>query len=104
MTTVTVDIAGKSCTMAYGLRALFLWEQCAGRRFEIKTLTDTYLLYWCCLLMADPTFMDGDFAAFIEAVDADPGLGQRLSEAMERLSAASHRMEAATDADDKKKG
>lgn len=89
-----VVIEGQERVFRYGLRAMFLFERLSGKAFQLRQLQDMFLFYFCCLIAADPDFMEGDFARFIEACDADPSLGRRLDAALTELS----RQESALDA------
>ena len=44
-----VTIKGTEYNLKYSIRALFLFEQATGKRFEITTLTDEYLFLYCLL-------------------------------------------------------
>lgn len=69
----TITINGKEYRIRQTVRALFLWEQIAGKAFEIKTTMDNYLYYYCLILAADPdTSLTWD--DFIDAIDADPSI------------------------------
>lgn len=79
MKTNTITIGGNEYKIKYTLRGLFLWEQIMNRPFEIKTMLDTYTLYYAMLLANN-----GDDAPewndFIDALDNDPTLTVTLAQ------------------------
>lgn len=69
----TIKINGTDCKVKQTVRALFLWEQIAGRSFEVKTTLDNYLYYYCLILANNPdTSLTWD--EFIDAIDNDPAI------------------------------
>jgi len=81
MITRTVTHKGQDIKLTYCLKVLFLFEQIMDKMFSVKTVTDTYMFVWCCLIIADPDYMKGDYSKFIEACEDDPELFKELSTA-----------------------
>ena len=68
-----VTIAGNEYEVRYSLRALFIFEAIAKKTFEVRTVTDVYVLYYSMLLAGSPD-CGLAFDAFIDAFDADGSL------------------------------
>ena len=49
-----MTIKGQNYKLKYTLRALFIYEQITGKAFELKTITDEYLFFYCVLLANNP--------------------------------------------------
>ena len=45
-----MKILDKDFTPKYGLRAMFAFEEIAGKAFEVNTLIDTYVFCYACLI------------------------------------------------------
>ncbi len=76
-----MEINGKNYNLTYGLRPMFVWEEMAGKPFEIKTLLDTYIFCYACLISNkdNPSL---DFNEFIDYCDGHPEVIQEFSEFM----------------------
>lgn len=59
--------------LKYTLRALFIYEQITGKAFELKTITDEYLFFYCVLMANNPD-SPLTFEELIEAIDEDMGI------------------------------
>lgn len=81
----TVNINGKDYQIKQTIRSLFLWEQIAGRPFEVKTTLDNYLYYYC-LILANNKECDLDWDAFLDAIDNDPSIIIEITKALADLS------------------
>jgi len=106
MRRITVTHRGTEIKLAYCLKVLFTFEAICDKRFEIRTLTDTYIFVWCCIIVADPDYLKGDYAKFIDACEQDPELFKVLSEAALKMLQDEGRKQPDSDtdgADDKKK-
>ena len=105
MITRTVTYKGQDIKLTYCLKVLFLFEQIMEKMFSVKTVTDTYMFVWCCLIVADPDYMKGDYSKFIEACEDDPGLFKELSVTALAMLNESNKLNKQTDTDagDKKK-
>lgn len=68
-----MTIKGQDYKLKYTLRALFIYEQITGKAFELKTITDEYLFFYC-ILMANNPDSSLTFEELIEAVDEDMGI------------------------------
>ena len=45
-----MEILGKNYEFKYSLRSMFVWEEITGKPFEVKTLLDTYILAYACII------------------------------------------------------
>lgn len=77
---MTIKIKGNEFKIKQTLRAIFLWEQISERNFEIKSMLDNYLYFYCVILANNPDFMSWD--EFIDAMDEDPSIILNLSKAL----------------------
>lgn len=75
----TITINGKEYKVRYTIRALFIWEQIMKRAFEVKTLLDTYTLFYCILLANNENDVL-DWNEFLDALDSDPNLFNQLND------------------------
>lgn len=68
--TITLMKDGKEINLSlrYSLRALMFWEQMMSKAFDIQTLTDTYVLFYCFLLASNKPF-DISFEQFMDMLD-----------------------------------
>lgn len=99
---MTIKIKDTVYQFKQTIRALFLWEQIAQRPFEIKTLLDNYLYFYCILLANNPDFMLWD--EFIDALDDDPEIFQSLVKILNERNAISDLINPEDESDkDKKK-
>lgn len=99
----TVNINGKDYQIKQTVRALFLWEQIAGKQFEINTTLDNYLYYFC-LILANNKDCELDWDAFLDAIDDDPTIIVEMTKALADLAKLEKMFESnETDADGKKK-
>ena len=64
-----MTIKGQDYKLKYTLRALFIYEQ-TGKAFELKTITDEYLFFYC-ILMANNPDSSLTFDELIDAIDED---------------------------------
>ena len=63
-----MTIKGQDYKLKYTLRALFIYEQITGKAFELKTITDEYLFFYC-VLMANNPFCFFFFVFLLESID-----------------------------------
>lgn len=99
----TVNINGKDYQIKQTVRALFLWEQIAGKQFEINTTLDNYLYYFC-LILANNKDCELDWDVFLDAIDDDPTIIVEMTKALADLTKLEKMFESdQTDADGKKK-
>lgn len=66
-----ININDKSYEFKYSLRACFVWEEITGRPFEVKTLMDTYILAYACIV-ANPDNPSLEFSDFVDYCDIYP--------------------------------
>lgn len=66
-----ITINKKKYEVKYTIRAIFLFEQITKAPFELKTLTDTYVFFYCMLLANNPDNVI-DWDDFLNALDSDP--------------------------------
>lgn len=99
----TVNINGKDYQIKQTVRGLFLWEQIAGRPFEVKTTLDNYLYYYC-LILANNKDCELDWDAFLDAIDNDPSIIIEITKALADLSKLEKMLDSGEkEADGKKK-
>ncbi len=80
-----ITINGKAYKVKYGIRAMMAFEKISEKNFEIKSLTDLYIYYYCMLLAGlneEPLTFD----EFIDACDNEPTLLNQMSELMNKNS------------------
>lgn len=77
----TIKINGIDYKVKYTIRALFLMEQITGKPFEIKTLLDNYLFFYCMILAnnKDKEKILG-WDEFVDALDDDKELMKQLTD------------------------
>ena len=68
-----MEINNKEYKLKYTLRALFIYEQITGKVFQLLTITDEYLFFYCILAANNPE-MDLTFNQLIDAIDEDPNI------------------------------
>lgn len=73
-----VSINGTEYNVKYTIRALFYFERITGKAFEIKTLQDNYILFYCMILANNPDNIL-EWEDFLDAVDNDPKLIEQLT-------------------------
>lgn len=78
-TTKTITINGTQYVVKQTLRALFIWEQIAGRPFEIKNSLDNYLYYYS-LILANNKDCELDWDNFIDALDEDHTIAIKVTQ------------------------
>lgn len=75
----TVIINGKEYAVKYTIRALFIFEQITGKPFKIETLLDNYIFFYSMLLASNKdNVLSWD--DFLDALDADRTLFQKLND------------------------
>lgn len=77
----TIKINGIDYKVKYTIRALFLFEQITGKPFQISTLLDNYLFFYCMILAnnKDKEKILG-WDEFIDALDNDKELMKQLTD------------------------
>ena len=78
---MNITINKKQYKVKYTIRALFIFEQITGKPFNISTLFDNYLFFYCLLLANNPDDVI-EWEEFIDAIDSDKDLYQQLSKAV----------------------
>lgn len=73
-----ITINGIEYNVKYTIRALFYFENITGKAFEIKTLQDNYILFYCMILANNPDNIL-EWNDFLDAVDNDPKLIEQLT-------------------------
>ena len=77
-----ITINKKQFKVKYTIRALFIYEQITGKPFNLTTLFDNYLFFYCLILANNPeNVLDWD--EYIEAIDSDKGLYNQLAKVVE---------------------
>lgn len=74
-----IEINGKEYDLKYTVRSLFLFEQITKKSFKIETLLDNYIFFYC-LILANNKETPLDWDDFIDALDNDPTLFQRMTD------------------------
>lgn len=99
----TVTINGTEYAVKYTIRALFIFEQITNKPFKIETLLDNYIFFYSMLLASnrDNVLQWDDF---IDALDADRTLFQKLNDIVAEQEKARQIFEdSAQDTDGEKK-
>ena len=65
-----ITIKDKQYKIKYTLRALFIYEQITGKAFNLRTITDEYLFFYCILAANNPD-IQLTFDDLIDAIDED---------------------------------
>ena len=76
-----MTIKNKEYKLKYTLRALFIYEQITGKMFNLQTLTDEYLFFYCILAANNPE-MNLTFDDLIDAIDEEPNIMIQFQEFM----------------------
>lgn len=95
-----ITLAGRDWPVRYSIRALLYFEQIAGKEFQVRTMTDTYLLMYSFLRASNKDEFTMDFDAFLDAVGDDPRPAMQFNEF---FTAESKRTNELGNADSKKK-
>ena len=66
-----MEILGKNYEFKYSLRSMFVFEEITGKPFEVKTLLDTQILGYACII-ANQDNPSLDFNEFIDYADGHP--------------------------------
>ena len=76
-----MEILGKKYEFKYSLRSMFVWEEITGKPFEVKTLFDTYILAYACIVVNtdNPPL---NFNEFLDACDENPGIIEEFNKFM----------------------
>ena len=76
-----ININEKTYEFKYSLRSMFIFEEIAGKAFEISTMMDTYIFAYACILAGkdNPSL---EFNDFIDACDADPTIIEEFNRFM----------------------
>lgn len=82
----TITINNTEYNVKYSIRALFIWEQITGKRFDVTTTMDSYLLFYS-MILASNKGCTLTFDEFIDAVDEDPSIINNLQGAYLNQSA-----------------
>ena len=69
-----ITILDKEYPVRQTLRALFIYEELAGKPFSGKNLCDLYIHCYCTLLACNPDTFKMTFSEFIDRCDEDPGI------------------------------
>lgn len=77
-----MEINGKNYELTYGLRPMFVFEEMADKPFEVKTLLDTYIFCYACIISNkdNPSL---DFNEFIDYCDENTGIIEEFNQFIE---------------------
>ena len=78
-----MEINGKNYELTYGLRPMFVFEEMAGKPFEVKTLLDTYIFCYSCII-SNKDNPPLDFNEFIDFCDNHSEVIQEFTQFIER--------------------
>ena len=81
---MTLTINKKKYKVKYTIRALFIFEQIAGKSFSINTLLDNYLFFYSMILANNEDALSWD--EFLDALDNDPNLFTKISDMLNKES------------------
>lgn len=76
-----MKILDKEFTPKYGLRSMFVFEEIADKPFEIKTLLDTYIFFYACLV-CNPDNPSLEFNDFIDYCEENQDVMNQFNEWM----------------------
>lgn len=77
-----MEINGKNYEFKYSLRSMFVWEEITGKPFEVKTLLDTYILAYSCII-SNKDNPPLDFNEFIDFCDNHSEVIQEFTQFIE---------------------
>ena len=98
---MNITINKKQYKVKYTIRALFIFEQITGKPFNISTLFDNYLFFYCLLLANNPDNVI-EWEEFIDAIDSDKDLYQQLSKAVTDYQKQDNLLSGEDDCEEKK--
>ena len=76
-----IEINGQNYNLKYTIRSLFIYEQITKKPFKVESLLDNYVFFYSMILANNPdTHLEWD--EFIDALDADPNLIERMNEVL----------------------
>lgn len=64
---MNIKIGENEYKLKYSIRALFLYERITGKSFEMLSLEDNVVFFYCILLSQNPDFMT--FEEFCDKID-----------------------------------
>lgn len=99
---MNITIKEKQYKVKYTIRALFIYEQITGKPFNIVTLFDNYLFFYCLILANNPDNVL-DFNDYLDAIDSDKELYTELSKVVESYQKQDELIADEDDGDSKKK-
>ena len=76
-----MEINGKKYNLKYSLRSMFAFEEITGKPFEVKTLLDTYILAYACII-SNPENPSLEFNDFINYADEHPEVIEEFNKFM----------------------
>lgn len=76
-----IEINGKSYEFKYSLRSMFIFESITDKPFEIRTLFDTYVYSYSCLV-SNPDNPPLDFNDYIDFCDTHSEVIESFNEFM----------------------
>lgn len=97
-----ITIKNKDYKVKYTIRALFIFEQITGKPFNISTLFDNYLFFYCLILANNPDDVLG-WEDYIEAIDTDKELYSQLTKVVENYQKQDNLLSGEDEADGQKK-
>lgn len=97
-----ITIKNKEYKVKYTIRALFIFEQITGKPFNISTLFDNYLFFYCLILANNPDDVLG-WEDYIEAIDTDKELYSQLTKVVENYQKQDNLLSGEDEADGQKK-
>ena len=77
-----MEINGKNYELTYGLRPMFVFEEMLDKPFEVKTLMDTYVFCYACII-SNKDNPPLDFSEFIDHSDNHPEIIQEFTQFIE---------------------
>lgn len=70
-TNMKIKFGNDEYALKYSLRAFMLFEQMLSKPFNVETLTDTYVLFYCFLMASNKPF-DITFEQYMDLLDENP--------------------------------
>lgn len=97
-----ITIKGVDFDVKQTIKAMIVFEQATEKAFELKTMTDVYMYYYCLIISNNPD-TTLTFQEFLEALDEDPTIAVTIKEAIQETALDAISKKDATDGEKGKK-
>ena len=103
MITTQITLKGEMYALRASTAAAIYYEQVTGKPFELDTLTDNFMYFWCMVLASNRDKPVIGFIDFVDALDESPDALKAFEELLTDLRARNSLIEDSTVSDNKKK-